>query len=195
MIIDMVLPYDRKTWVLTQVIPPILDVGCGPRGWIFSDTVFHQYTTYLDIDLRKMENFINADAHNIPMRSKSFNTVYLGEILEHVADPRRVLDEAVRTARLRVVFTTPDEHHWSQELKPFYPLERRLREEGLSKEELFKRDNPDALTMKSVETNQAWHRRYYDDKSILKLLKPYKYGLWRTYHPGGWVFYSGLIQV
>lgn len=194
MIIDLFLPYDRKTWILSQVKPPILDVGCA-SGWIFKDTPFHPYTTYLDIDMRKLENFVMADAHNLPFRDNSFTTVVCAEVLEHVIDPVKVLSECVRVADFRVVITVPAEHLWDPKNKPFMKIEERLREEGLDPYELYKRDNPDALTSFAVDTGQAWHRRHYDDESIQKLLEPYKYILWRTHHPGGWVFYSAVIQV
>jgi SAM-dependent methyltransferase len=193
-VFDTFFPYDRKTWVLTQVVPPILDVGCGPRGWIFNDSRYGEETTYLDLDTRKMPNFITGDAHSLPFGDQTFSTVAINELLEHVQTPKLVVGEAFRVARLRVVLTVPCEHLWPPELKPFAPLDTRLREEGLSKEELYRRDNPDALTMRSVESRQAWHARYYDDESILRLLEGYDTTLSRTHHPGGWVFYSGVIR-
>jgi hypothetical protein len=123
---DTYLPYDRKMWVLTQVVPPLLDVGCGPNEWIFSDTPFSEQTTYLDIDTRKTRNFITGDAHALPFRDEAFSTVAITELPEHVRSARLVLSQAVRVASLRVVFTVPCEHLWPPELKPHVPLETRL---------------------------------------------------------------------
>jgi hypothetical protein len=125
---DTYPPYDRNMWVLTQVVPPLLDVGCGQNGWIFSDTPFGEQTTYLDIDTRRMQNFITGDLHALPFRDEAFSTVAINELLEHVRSARLVLGEAVRVASLRVVFTVPCEHLWPPELKPHVPLETRLTE-------------------------------------------------------------------
>jgi SAM-dependent methyltransferase len=48
-----------------------------------------------------------APAEALPFPDASFDTVVLGEILEHVYDPAAVVAEAVRVARLAVVGSTP----------------------------------------------------------------------------------------
>jgi len=55
--------------------------------------------------------FYQDYAENLSAADKSFDTVLLSEIIEHVVDPMPVLDEAFRVARKRVVVTTPAQDH------------------------------------------------------------------------------------
>lgn len=48
-----------------------------------------------------------ADAADLPDSAESFDTVLLGEILEHLPNPGPALTEACRVARRRVVITLP----------------------------------------------------------------------------------------
>jgi len=50
-------------------------------------------------------------AENLSFTDKSFDTVLLSEIIEHVLDPKFILDEAFRVAKKRVVITTPAKPH------------------------------------------------------------------------------------
>ena len=50
-----------------------------------------------------------ATAEDLPFEDDTFDTVCLGEILEHVFDPRQVLAEAARVARLAIAGSTPHE--------------------------------------------------------------------------------------
>jgi SAM-dependent methyltransferase len=50
---------------------------------------------------------VHGWAEQMPFEAGSFDTVLLPEILEHVADPGRVMSEACRVARSLVVFSLP----------------------------------------------------------------------------------------
>ena len=52
-------------------------------------------------------NLIIADAHHLPFQQHSFDTVILGDVLEHVLKPHQVLTEARRVVRRRVIITVP----------------------------------------------------------------------------------------
>ena len=89
---------------LEYATPPILNIGCGnnPCGWYGPDC------THFDIDVWNYPNFVQGDAHNLPFPDDSFVTAVMGDMLEHVRDPVRVLQEAGRVAPC-VVMTTFEE--------------------------------------------------------------------------------------
>jgi len=76
----------------------LVNIGCGedPCG-------FGERATHVDLDVYNHPNFVRADAHNLPFGDLSFDTAILGDMLEHVPDPARVLSEAARVARTIVV--------------------------------------------------------------------------------------------
>ena len=67
---------------------------------------------------RSIEDVVDVvgDAESLPFRDKSFDTVVLGDVLEHLDDPLRAVAEARRVARRRVVATVPSypdpRHRW-----------------------------------------------------------------------------------
>jgi|GEM_PF-7025475 len=192
MIEKVTCPFDRRTWILLNVEPPILDVGCAD-GWIFKGTIYEDKTIFLDINLIKMKNFIHADGHYLPFRDNSFKTVCLCEIIEHVRDPQLLLKEAYRVTYKKVVFTIPSEYDWTPELKPCTTIEERLKETGMTMEELFKKEYSQVEEPLALKTGEWYHNRWFKDEDIIKLLKPYRYKIYKTFHPHGWVFYSGII--
>lgn len=92
------------TFQIEHATAPILNIGCGinPCGWSGS------HCTHFDIDVWDYPNFVQGDAHNLPFPDNSFATAVMGDMLEHVVDPVRVLQEAARVAP-KVVMTTFEE--------------------------------------------------------------------------------------
>lgn len=81
----------------------MLEVGCAggwllataiERGWdargveLSSEAVAHAHSLGLEV--------FHGDLPGAALRSASFDLVYLGDVLEHVPDPRRVMDEVAR---------------------------------------------------------------------------------------------------
>lgn len=92
------------TFQKEHATPPLLNIGCGinPCGW--SGVGY----THFDIDIWDYPNFVQGDAHHLPFPDDSFATAVMGDMLEHVLDPVRVLQEAARVAP-KVVMTTFEE--------------------------------------------------------------------------------------
>jgi len=98
----------------------ILDAGCGKGRWAEWAIKHKRGYRGMDIDdrliARCQENFPNfrfriGDCRKIPFKSKSFDTVMLVEVIEHLRtdkDVFRALQEACRVARVCVAITTPD---------------------------------------------------------------------------------------
>ncbi len=99
-----------------------LDVGSGGGHyqWIPRANICLSY----DIPrFRVKEDMIKGDAHHLPFRTKQFETVYAFNVLEHVADPWKVITELKRVGKKVQIrqdrifnigsYATP-EHLWFQ---------------------------------------------------------------------------------
>lgn len=106
----------------------VLDVGCADASsWIYetpNDSLTNPLPikdiVFCDCDQWKISwypnaKFIRCFAEDIPVKDKSFDTVCLGDILEHVKDPDKVLKEAKRISRDRIVITVPNEWRWPKD--------------------------------------------------------------------------------
>ena len=150
----------RFTWIRNQCSnsDKIVDIGCN-KGYTFSD--FNRKNIIsVDIDKYDIENFVQANAHNLPFKDKEFDIAVLGEILEHVEDPIQVLKEAKRVAN-KIVITVPNEYEWTEELNPFMPPEESARRQGLTLEEMVKKDNPAKEYYTTDGYKHIFHNRYY----------------------------------
>lgn len=99
----------------------ILDVGCGHKGR--GDVNVDLYPIYKPsqrangwkLQIRKIRNFIRADVHYLPLKSKVFKVVYAEHLLEHCKHPLMVAKEFERVSKGKVIIkvpcweTTPDE--------------------------------------------------------------------------------------
>jgi len=98
----------------------LLDAACGKGRWAEWAIKHKRGYRGMDIDeelvLRCQEQFPNfrfrvGDCRKIPFKPKSFDTVMLVEVIEHLRtenDVLRSLQEACRVARKCVAITTPD---------------------------------------------------------------------------------------
>jgi len=80
----------------------IIDIGCGgrPKGDVNIDLFFKENPhTVFKIEPRKIRNFIIADAHQLPIRSNSFDLAICHHVLEHLINPAQALREMKRIAK------------------------------------------------------------------------------------------------
>lgn len=77
----------------TTTPPTVLNIGCADDPLYFGDLVQH-----FDIDdwSYKHKWFTQGDAHSLPFHDDSFGLVIMGDMLEHVPDPKKVISEAMR---------------------------------------------------------------------------------------------------
>ena len=76
----------------------ILDIGgkkFNKRGLIKFSKNIEDSIVYLNVDASTKPDFL-ADAENLPFENESFDTFMLIEIIEHLKNPDRVLNEAFR---------------------------------------------------------------------------------------------------
>ncbi len=100
----------------------VLEVGCGegklathlirnapePDRYLATDLSLAELSPELDPRIETAE----ASIFDLPYADDSFDIVVCCEVLEHVEDPRRGLEELARVARDRVLISTPWEPVW-----------------------------------------------------------------------------------
>ncbi len=96
-----------------------LDIGCGPGTFVNNLTEKGFDATGVDLIAKFIVfarknyqgKFLIADAYKLPFENKSFDTVFIRSVLEHLDNDLKALKEAVRVGRKIVVIvpqTTPD---------------------------------------------------------------------------------------
>jgi FkbM family methyltransferase len=156
----------RRPWIHQQIKPEekILDIGSAD-GWIFKDTDFVQNVTSIDLDQYDFPNFIRMDAQNLTFEDNSFDIAVMGEILEHVGDPIRVLKEANRVAR-RIIITVPDEANWDKQWYPYDTVADMTIRRGMTLEQIAKVSNPNAKEFYQDKFKHLFHERHYTEETL-----------------------------
>lgn len=80
-----------------------LDIGCCEKRF--------NYRPSIGIDIVANKNVdIVADAHHLPFKEATFDTVIAGELIEHLINPAQFLSELKYVLKLggRVILTTPN---------------------------------------------------------------------------------------
>jgi len=110
----------------------LLDIGCGEKPYL---DIFSPHTdSYTGIDIpqslhKKDAVDIFANAHQLPFKKDSFDTVLCLEILEHVKQPLDVLKEIYRVLKPGgiLVLSAPQNYWLHNDPKDFY----RFTQQGL----------------------------------------------------------------
>jgi SAM-dependent methyltransferase len=124
----------------------ILDLGCATGNYCLHLQGLGYSMSGADVnaDYVRIARDRGVDAAliegSVPFADKSFDTVLLFEVVEHLDDPRPVLSEALRLARRNVLITTP--HSGDIDL---------LRAQGLLYEHVADMDHRNFFTRESLE--------------------------------------------
>lgn len=106
--------HERRFRVLKRLLDKdakaVLDLGCATghftvridkhlkKAKVTGVDVYKPFVDYLKKKYPKIECFL-ADAHDLPFENKSFDTVVVSEVLDHVVKPKKVLSEVRRVLR------------------------------------------------------------------------------------------------
>lgn len=144
---------------------PILDVACGD-GFLGNRLLKKHKVTGFDISLkdikeaRKKENYrgiFMADASSIPLKDRTFRTVFSNSVFEHIQQVDRALIEVSRVLvdNGRFIFTIPNDK-FSEYLFVSEFL-RKLGFSGLS--EIYKKKANEFLKHRNLDSLDLWSRR------------------------------------
>lgn len=180
----------REAWIHSKLgkSEKILDIGSN-RGTAFKGYGFTDITS-VDLETYDLENFLQMDAAHLGFIDKSFDVAVLGEIIEHVPDPVKILREAIRVAK-RVVITTPDPANWDSSLRPYETAEESVKRKGKSLEDQAKEDQFAKKFCTADGCKHLFHNRWYTKEMLEKHLKEAginDYKLERLAY-GGWSFF------
>jgi len=94
----------------------ILDAGCG-QGYLSKKCAYKNCRIYgIDISFNYLKIainrnnsgvFIQGDILNLPFKDKSFDILVCSEVLEHIPDPEKSLEEIKRVTRRLFISTVP----------------------------------------------------------------------------------------
>jgi len=106
---------NRIEFVKQNIFGKVLDLGCegGREGNIFHDSIYGKNVYGLDIEIRQPNTRkIKGDAQNMPIKSNSLDTIVAGELIEHLPDPAKFLDETKRVLKSKgiILITTPNKN-------------------------------------------------------------------------------------
>lgn len=82
----------------------VLEIGPGNNPSFRPDVVVdkfidNNYHRYGDLKIYKHQKFIHADGINLPFKDKEFDYVICNQVLEHVDDPVKFIEEQCRVAK------------------------------------------------------------------------------------------------
>jgi ubiquinone/menaquinone biosynthesis C-methylase UbiE len=120
-------------------------------------------------------DFIKGDAHNMPFRNNSFDVVYCRYILEHVANPLKVLNEVwrvlinggrlfVQENNILAIEIYPECPHFKKAWQKFALLQYELGGDALIGKKLYSLLKKSSF--KKIELSPAPEFHYYDLKTF-----------------------------
>lgn len=163
----------------------VLDLGCATGNYSLALTSMGYTVKGADVNPRYVElaRGRGVDAYLVqgplPFADRSFDTVLLFEVLEHLPDPDAVIAEARRVARKNVLFTTPNSGGLTE-----------LRQSGLLFEHFADLDHKNFFTTKTL---QELLERHFDRVSVEQGdgINPLALTPWRALRFAG----SGLVRL
>lgn len=118
---DKTIHKTRANMVNKYAIGRVCEIGCGEGGMANYLFIGGHDVVAVDYSLNAIERaksnygelpirFLKADATNLPLKTKSFETVTILETLEHTKKPERILIEGIRVASKRIIITVPNKY-------------------------------------------------------------------------------------
>ncbi|MBM3281769.1 MAG: class I SAM-dependent methyltransferase [Candidatus Diapherotrites archaeon] len=117
----------RVEALLTPLAGKILDVG-GSAGTLHEDLLArHSPPKIISLDIELIHvrtNQVIGDGQQMPFRDNSFDGILAGEVIEHVPQPERFIQECARVLQKNGVLalSTPNKKSWLNRLTHSYEM-------------------------------------------------------------------------
>lgn len=148
-----------KTWreLYCNIIgESVLDIGCAGGISMGMIKLFNPKIDVIGFEgndssqkIWEKRNLVvkTGDIYSLPFKDKSFDTVYSSNVLEHLQDPQKAIDESIRIAKKRIIHIVPegnvnDKNYGSDHLRYF---------NRVNFQELFLNKNIKTILYKSIE--------------------------------------------
>ena len=99
---------ERRLELIRRYVPLedkwILDVGCGIGTYVKRFRAFSPHVFGIDVSVKRlaestMPNLVAAAGEALPFRDQTFDVLVFNEVIEHVADDRQTIEDALRVLR------------------------------------------------------------------------------------------------
>jgi SAM-dependent methyltransferase len=99
---------ERRLELIRRYVPLedkwILDVGCGIGTYVKRFRAFTPHVYGIDVSVKRlaestMPNLVAAAGEALPFRDETFDVLVFNEVIEHVADDRQTIEDALRVLR------------------------------------------------------------------------------------------------
>jgi SAM-dependent methyltransferase len=99
---------ERRLELIRRYVPLedkwILDVGCGIGTYVKRFRAFSPHVYGIDVSVKRlaestMPNLVAAAGEALPFRDETFDVLVFNEVIEHVADDRQTIEDALRVLR------------------------------------------------------------------------------------------------
>jgi SAM-dependent methyltransferase len=98
----------------------LLDIGCGNKP--YKEMFVNRTTEYVGCDVAQSSDHhvdIICPATDIPLPDESFNTILCTQVIEHVADHRRLIEEAFRLLQRGGILILSGPMYWPLHEEPY----------------------------------------------------------------------------
>ncbi len=111
----------RGRLIKEELFGKVLDIGCDSH--FLHNEIKNDETIGLDIKIKHIRgNVIKGDAQLAPIKSKSFDCIVAGELIEHLEQPEIFLKECYRILKTKgkLIITTPNKKSWWNRITKSY---------------------------------------------------------------------------
>jgi SAM-dependent methyltransferase len=162
----------------------VLDIGCGSGDTsLYIKNMLHIKDVYgidinkNDIELARCRGvkaiYLNISEDNFPFEENYFDAIFAGEVIEHLYDPDKFLDEAYRVLKAGgcLIITTPNLAAWYNRIALLFGFQPFWMDASLR--------HPNVGKLKKVGTENGEHIRVFTSFALADILKLHRFDIIR----------------